>query len=608
MMDEKNERRDFNGKSRNGNMLAAKRNMNDSSKASYKSVDNDVYFSSQARSSLRNSSSPGNVKTRNNVSLPVAGKQKKQVKNNHNRVQLKTVLAFVIVFLLCTAIGLSTVFVIRARKNNALDVSFRYSIQNKDVGTVKNIIKTDIKYAYGVYYPFFDKDNLDNKIEKQNSEIIGNFLLKYKHYRSEKKGTGAVLFSDFETTDFVDYYQIVRKSEYRIPNENTTQHIVTLFYDVKNKKVLTASDMFDSNFRQIISVKISDYFKDNTDLSEDEISSITKNKKMNIENFSFDRNNFYLYVNDLEGNTVTIKMEADSTVTSHMKIEYDKLMEFYDEAHQLNGDKTPAQLQAEEEAQKDAEEPSPLDVYIQNSPFGKKITKGIDPDKPMVALTFDDGPGGSSTERILDALEKNNSVATFFVVGSMVNEYPEIVKRAASIGCEIGNHTTVHKNLTKTSSKEDMSKYIEPLNDTVEKLTGNRPTLVRPPEGGYNDFVSQNIDYPMINWSVDTKDWSTKNYKKTFSVVKGIVESDTVNLDGQIVLMHDIYGETATAAEYIIPLLVNKGYQLVTVSDLLQLKKVQINKGQMYLAATYSSALYAYSYNGANYKTYDVLV
>lgn len=188
------------------------------------------------------------------------------------------------------------------------------------------------------------------------------------------------------------------------------------------------------------------------------------------------------------------------------------------------------------------------------------LLRKIDKNKKMVALTYDDGPS-IYTPRILKTLKENNSVATFFVVGNRVPMYSDTVKKAYGMGCEIGNHTYEHKILTRADAagiREQVSK----TNAAVKNITGTDPIVMRPPGGCVNDTVKSQTGMPMILWSIDTLDWRTRNAASTKTAVLDHVK------DGDIVLMHDLYEATANASTTIIPTLVERGYQLVTVSEL----------------------------------------
>ena len=153
---------------------------------------------------------------------------------------------------------------------------------------------------------------------------------------------------------------------------------------------------------------------------------------------------------------------------------------------------------------------------------------------------------------ILDLLEQHNSAATFFVVGQRVNSYPDVLRRACNIHCEIGNHTYSHKTLTKLGITEIQSQ-INMTNDAVRNITGVSPIVLRPPGGAHNGTVEGTAGMPLILWSIDTRDWKTRNAAQTQAAVLDHIS------DGDIVLMHDLYQQTAQASSVIIPELVKIG-------------------------------------------------
>lgn len=203
-----------------------------------------------------------------------------------------------------------------------------------------------------------------------------------------------------------------------------------------------------------------------------------------------------------------------------------------------------------------------------------KVTPKIDPQKPMVALTFDDGPG-PYTERLLDCIERNKVRATFFLVGQSVPVYPNAVKRQYQLKCEIGNHTYNHPQLTRIADSQ-ISAQIDSTNTNIRNITGHNATLLRPPYGSYNASVNALAGTPVIMWSIDTRDWETKNTQSTVNAVLNYVR------DGDIILMHDIHLPTVAAAEIIIPELLNRGYQMVTVSELGYYKRGGLANGSVY--------------------------
>ncbi len=202
-------------------------------------------------------------------------------------------------------------------------------------------------------------------------------------------------------------------------------------------------------------------------------------------------------------------------------------------------------------------------------------TKDYDPDKPMIALTFDDGPSTSTTNDLLDILEANNAKATFFVVGDNLGENTaDILKRMVSLGCEIGNHSVSHEQLT-TLDRDGIVNQIEPNNEKILELSGRPCRLIRPPYGSVDENVKATVNQPLILWDIDSLDWKSKDPDKIIPIVREYVA------DGTIILMHDIHAPTIEACKTLIPELAQK-YQLVTVSELAYMKGVKMEAGEKY--------------------------
>lgn len=183
------------------------------------------------------------------------------------------------------------------------------------------------------------------------------------------------------------------------------------------------------------------------------------------------------------------------------------------------------------------------------------------PSSKKVALTFDDGPDPKVTRQILETLEKHNAKATFFMLGSRVEYYPEIVKEIQEAGHELGNHTWNHADLTKL----DTERIIKEINNTsaiIEKVTGEKIEAFRPPYGAVNDKVRAQSNLQIVLWDVDTLDWKHRNPQKLLQNVKEHTK------DGSIVLMHDIHQSTADGLDAVLTYLENEGYQFVTVAEL----------------------------------------
>lgn len=204
----------------------------------------------------------------------------------------------------------------------------------------------------------------------------------------------------------------------------------------------------------------------------------------------------------------------------------------------------------------------------------KVLADTVDPSKKMVAITFDDGPG-PYTKEIVKCLKKNESRATFFVLGQSVDSYKSSVKAAYKIGCEIGNHSYSHSNLPSLS-QGDIKSQMQKTDQKVKAITGKSTTVMRTPYGATSANVKNAVGKPIILWSIDTLDWKTRNKSKTISAVMDNVK------DGDVILMHDIHEPTKEAALTIIPRLRRQGYQLVTVSELAKYRGYKMQNGSVY--------------------------
>lgn len=200
----------------------------------------------------------------------------------------------------------------------------------------------------------------------------------------------------------------------------------------------------------------------------------------------------------------------------------------------------------------------------------------LDPDRPMIALTFDDGPG-KRTMDLLNVLEQYGAHATFYMQGKNVGSYPEAVAKMEAIGCETGSHSWDHPQLTKLDAA-GIQQQVSSTNEAVKAIVGHNTTTLRPPYGAINDTVKANVGEPMILWSIDTLDWKTKSKDATVQSVL------TTAGDGDVVLLHDIHDWSVDAAIELIPQLVANGYQLVTVSELAEARGVTLQNGETYTA------------------------
>ena len=224
-----------------------------------------------------------------------------------------------------------------------------------------------------------------------------------------------------------------------------------------------------------------------------------------------------------------------------------------------------------------AEATAQPDETVASAPEGgdtvKRIDYELDPSKPTIAITFDDGPNATTTMEILDVLEKYQVRASFFLIGTNINdESAKSVKRAYDLGCDIENHSKTHSYMDKMTADE-IKDEVAYVNDKVKEITGTTPKFFRPPYIAVNNTMYDNIDMTFIS-GYGCNDWEdrvTAEYRAKYLEKKAA--------DGVIFLLHDAEGNSKTveALDKAIPILLEKGFQFATISELFELKGVEIS-------------------------------
>lgn len=224
-----------------------------------------------------------------------------------------------------------------------------------------------------------------------------------------------------------------------------------------------------------------------------------------------------------------------------------------------------------------AETTAQPDETVASAPEGgdtvKRIDYELDPSKPTIAITFDDGPNATTTMEILDVLEKYQVRASFFLIGTNINdESAKSVKRAYDLGCDIENHSKTHSYMDKMTADE-IKDEVAYVNDKVKEITGTTPKFFRPPYIAVNNTMYDNIDMTFIS-GYGCNDWEdrvTAEYRAKYLEKKAA--------DGVIFLLHDAEGNSKTveALDKAIPILLEKGFQFATISELFELKGVEIS-------------------------------
>ncbi len=251
----------------------------------------------------------------------------------------------------------------------------------------------------------------------------------------------------------------------------------------------------------------------------------------------------------------------------------------------ISGESSESTQNAESTGQKEQQAQTEQSEPAESSPEAEPTTEGTDEmseDVKYIALTFDDGPNTTTTNEVLDMLEKHEIVASFFLIGDNINdESAKSVKRAYDMGCEINNHSRTHSDMTTMTAEEIQAEY-EFVDDKVFEITGEHTKFFRPPYISVHQIMFDNIDVPFIA-GIGANDWDDRitAEKRAKTILKQAK-------DGDIILLHDAEGNSMTveALDTIIPELKAQGYKFVTVTELFKAKGIDPDMEKVYTNVT----------------------
>ncbi|WP_449376565.1 polysaccharide deacetylase family protein [Bacillus safensis] len=430
-------------------------------------------------------------------------------------------------------------------------------------GTEKKNVKQDTNYKdveivtlvndgkfmrYAVNYPLFHQKELDDKIQSYANSALEHFKKTFSEAKDIDENKRYELNIDYEMVHYAKQSAAIRFTTYTYTGQQsgTTNHL-TINFDFQKKTFLDTKDLFLPKTHYLKKLSYITY----TELRKDK--TLSKDQPLLQKGTAPDAQNFSQFA---------------------LK---DKYVEFYFPASQVAAeDLGPQTLAIKKTLLKDILKPEYMDKLKNKNEMKEPNPKRkavklpqkskLDPNKKAIALTFDDGPNPATTSKILDALKANKGHATFFVLGSRVQYYPGMLADILKGGNEIGNHSYNHPLLTRLPLEEAV-KQVKDTQQLIEKASGYTPTHFRPPYGGTNQDINEAIGMKVTLWDVDPEDWKIRNSQQITNRVLSHAA------DGRTVLMHDIYESSAQAAVKIIHELTKQGYQLVTVSELEQLKK-----------------------------------
>ncbi len=433
---------------------------------------------------------------------------------------------------------------------------FEGHTSNQQIGRSEAIIDYKENIFYSIHYPVFGNSTIDNILTGEVMSTLSSFINEFSNYVAADESQRAFLNIEYESYLVGDSIaSVIYYIKYDSPTyTNPIQEIKTHVFLLATNEEILPEKIFSGGFLQLFSDKTKAFLSANPNY----VNSLTAEEY--TKNYSPNSPNFTDYIMTSEG--ITLYFDPYTIAPGEygclsFSIPKDEILPYmiFDPFIQVN-------LPTE-----------PLEQAVANN-----ASFTIDPSKPMIALTFDDGPHTEITNRILNVLEAYNSHATFFVVGNRLKNARTTVERTYALGCEIGNHSYSHAKFT-SGNKKLITSEIEKTNEALKSIIGVGTSLVRTPGGRRTDNILKHIKYPVILWNIDTRDWDSRNKEKIVKKVLGKVK------DGDIVLMHDLYESTAEAVEIIVPELINQGYQLVTVSELFAAKQQKLKKGKVYGSA-----------------------
>lgn len=402
--------------------------------------------------------------------------------------------------------------------------------KNENNYRVKTIIEENTNTIIAINYPITNIKKLNKKIQKYIDDTYNKFLKQYNEItflnKKHELNIDYTYYSlDNEYISITLFKHISSSDKELILNE-----IVNYNYDINKKSLITFEEIVTSNEK----LQIKDLIKNLLFEKYGNIIDLNKISNINYDNLKF----------GINSTSVSIYFESSEISNKYSDImQIDIPLSHFSKLKDLIIEKKEIQLSI------------------------KPTINYIDISKPMIALTFDDGPS-IYTEEILETLNTYHSNATFFVLGNKIEAHSGTIIKMYQYGNEIGNHSYNHRSLTKLSL-EEQREQIEKTQDIIKKYTGFTPIYLRPTYGSVNSKLRNNTNLDIALWNVDTKDWK---YKDVNTIVNNTLRDVK---DGSIVLMHDTHKRTSEAIKILIPKLIENGYQLVTVSELKEAQKIK---------------------------------
>lgn len=443
---------------------------------------------------------------------------------------------------------------------------------DNQIGKKLSMNNSDNNLTYNIAYPSIGDDTIDSAVSDHITTLAAEYMSDYATFDAAIYGVKASLNVDYHSYLAGDsVVSFVFFENYDAPGySEPTEKVETFSYLLKTGDQISLEDMMKGNYLKVLSEKTKETLESDESFAESlSEKKYKKNYKAYSENFTlfaFSKSGLKLFfepdrIAPSQLGVVTVNVDAGD-LRDYMKYNAFKHVDI----PVATSDPATAAPSADNPGGDPATSPAINPEENVDFPVAP-ADDNVDPSKPMVAFTFDDGPRAESTGKILDVLEKYDSRATFFLVGNRIDDYQDVVRREYELGCDVANHSYSHAKFSELKP-EKIERQIENTNNKLKKILGVGASLVRTPYGETSSKVLKNVNYPVILWDIDTLDWKSRNSKK---VVRKILNNVS---DGDIILMHDIYDSTADAVAKVVPKLKKKGFQIVSVSQLFKYKGV----------------------------------
>lgn len=390
------------------------------------------------------------------------------------------------------------------------------------------------KNYVSIQYPITTNQTLNEHIKTYIDEHYQRFLNYSKTAKEKEFNTSA------EYNLINKRYEMVLLTTFNTASSmaHPSTSVKSFVFDKKTNSLLSLKDILTEKGIEQVSESLKQNLKETYQncLFENRLNSFLDEEIQDYSNFTFDDSTLVLYFNPylLTSGNCGIVNSTFKLDTLSLKINIEK------------------------------------EVFEENTILLKSKEKSIDPNKPVIAFTFDDGPS-KYTDDILNEFNKYQGSATFFVIGNKLDSYKNTLQEMVKLGNEIGNHSYNHQWMSRMS-EEELTDQINKTQEKITKITGTTPTRIRPTYGALNKRIKETSKLEIALWNVDPKDWKYKNSK---TIAERILRNAE---DQSIILLHDTHKRSVDAVKIVLKELDKQGYQFVTLGELEEVKLLRKNE------------------------------